>query len=420
MSRKQGTVAAVAIPDAAFVASVLAALEAGQPVRRDFANGGRLHIDRPLPFLCVHLARRKNAAARDVASANASYLITRNLRTAAAIVKGVGDAMTKRFGGFVVLDIGELERDRLSGDAPYLPPFEVTLSATEEPSAQAALSAFAAAVEGVVVKFRSPFVEKYRLAEDPHARLARLASGFPCVTVRFAPIYRVPELDAIYPDLRERLVANIFDAGLQAVAAFARNTGSLALSTHRALGRKVFIDAVNRADRSVDEVATSFDFLLAVTPINTEAAWSDFKQDGFQRAPRFLYRPLTVQVDLQKKNLFSIALDHFEDPVLSHLYREKRQELDLQLSMLSARETPRFIEFSRALYGSVEPALLAAAKDILAQTARPGGKRAAGKDRDDVDSAFVERKARSMIGTYSGENRALPQPSRCGTTCLPA
>ena len=154
-----------------------------------------------------------------------------------------------------------------------------------------------------------------------------------------------------YPDLRERLVANVFDAGLKAFAAFVAATRSLKLTTHRALGRKAFVDAVSRADRSIDDVAASFDFLLAVTPINADAAWQEFRENKCKRTPQFLYRPLSVQVATEKRKLFSVAFDRFEDPVLYHLYREKQQELDLQLSLISARETSRFVEYSRALYG---------------------------------------------------------------------
>ncbi|UXN73548.1 hypothetical protein N8D56_22480 [Devosia sp. A8/3-2] len=58
----------VSLPD-----KISKALEAGTPIRLDLGNGSRLHIDRPMPFLCVHLARRSQPAARDVAMANAAY-----------------------------------------------------------------------------------------------------------------------------------------------------------------------------------------------------------------------------------------------------------------------------------------------------------------------------------------------------------
>ena len=389
--------------DLALIEEVLNSIDAGRPVRKEFEDGGRLHIDRPLPFLCVHLTdARDDLAAREVASANASYLITPHLNAAVLIIEAIGAAMVERFGAFLVLDIGELERDSfLSEDAPYLPPFEIVLSATDQPAARAALAAFGAAAEIEEAKSRPPRLIKRRSGDDPHARLSTLINRYPCLTLRFAPIYRVPESEDIYPDLLQRMVANIFDAGLQAIAAFLKATNVMRLPTHRALGRQAFIDVVRRADRSIDDVAASFDFLLAVTPINADAAWREFEASRFERSPQLLYRPLTLQADVQKRKLFSIDFDHFEDPVLFELYSEKRQELDLQLSMLSARETPRFVEISRALYGPVEAPLLCAARDILAKTEAASSEQRKHDVLDtNVDCYFLESAARSMIATY--------------------
>lgn len=379
------------------ISEVLAAIAEGKAVRRDLENGGRLHIDRPLPFLCIHASIRLDSAARDVASANASYLICPDVVASVPIVEAVAGAMAARFGAFILIDVGELERDRLlTEDAPYLPPFELTVSTTNEPATKAAASAFTTAVEGAEAKYRSPRITRVRSADDPCAQLAAL-SNIPCITVRFAPIYRVPKSESIYPELRQRLVANILDAALQAIAAFTKASGSLVLSTHRALGRQAFVDAVRRADRNIDEIAATFDFLLAVTPINSDAAWFEFEAGGFERAPKFLYRPLTVEVDAEKRKLFSVAFDGFEDPVLLDLYREKQQELDLQLSMLTARETPRFVELGRALYGSVEPVLLGMARNILTTT---GASEEADDREESADCYCLERKAIAMIDSY--------------------
>jgi uncharacterized protein (TIGR02421 family) len=382
----------------------ISAINDGKPIREDFENGGRLHIDRPLPFICVYLGEIQDCAARGVASANASYLIAPHAAVAAPIIASIEEAMIERFGHFVVLDVGELEQDELlSEDAPYLPPFEILISATDQAATQTALSTFKTAVESVEVKYRSPRVSAIQSADDVHACLAALLPDFPVITVRFAPIYRQPDSDEIYPDLRRRTVANIFDAGLRAVSAFMVANQVLELPTHRALGRKAFVDAVSRADRSIDEIAESFDFLLAVTPINADAAWLEFRSGGFQRAPRFLYRPLTVQVGARKRTLFSIALENLEDPVLFDLYREKQQELDLQLSMLSARETPTFVELGRALYGPVEPSLLAVAEDILTKTSTGGSRAGEGGTGGGADCHFVERHAQAMIDDYHAQ-----------------
>ena len=380
----------------------LSAIEAGKAFRRDMEDGGRLHIDRPLPFLCLYqiTGADDDSAAREVASANASYLMTPDMDVAEA-VGVIGAAMTDRFGTFIVLEVGELERDRLLEDAPYLPPFEITLSSHALSSADA-LTAFRAAVEGSEAQFRTPRIQQAEVSEKSHSRLNVLLPNYPSVTVRFAPIYRSADTGQVYPELRRRLVANIVDAGLQAVAAFLRDHTTMPIPTHRALGRRAFVDAVERADRSIDEVARAFDLLLAVTPINADNAWREFSAGMGEQEPRFLYRPLSMQVEVEKRKLFSIAFGSFEDPVLYDLYREKQQELDLQLSMISARQTRQFVEIGRALYGPVEAALLEMALDILANTR---GRRPAELAGQDVADCYaVESAARSMIGRYQQQN----------------
>ena len=378
---------------------IAAALETGQTLRCDLGRGARLHIDRPLPFIVIHRLGRSTDAARAVAAANASYLLFRNQREARAIIDQVGAAMGETFGAFLVIEIGELEKDTLAEDAAYLPPFEIEIAASEDDPTQAALAAVASTITSTDVKFRLPRIAQASLsATGPRASLVARLTDHPALRIAFAPIYRAPEGRAIYPDLRERVIANMVDSILQAVAAFVRATGVMKPATHRALGRRVFIDTVVRADRAMDEVAQSFDFLLSVTPINAIPAYEQFVESGYKRPPRFLYRPLTASADRQKRALYAIDLDLFEDPVLSRLYEEKRQELDLQLSMITARETPRFRELGRALYGGVEPALFAAARSIL-EHCRP----VRGADASRIGASAVSRHARAMVAAYADE-----------------
>ncbi|MBD9570556.1 flavohemoglobin expression-modulating QEGLA motif protein [Ensifer sp. ENS08] len=388
-------------PAPAWLDEAIGRLTDGRAVRRDFGEGGRLHIDRLVPFLCVHIAaEHQQPVARDIAQANAAYLLAPDIDTAAAIIERVGRVIEQRLGLFIVLEFGELESDEPPAkDAPFLPPFLIEVVAGARAAEQVAAKALietAATIEG---KFRTPHVT---LVERPAATATgrkALALDAPHLTVRFAPIYCEPGTRRIYPQLRERLVASIFDAGLRAVAAFARaKSDSFRLPTHRAFGRKAFVDAVVRADRGIDEIASSFDFLLAVTPINAEAAWTEFASGGFSKSPRLYYRPLTLQIETAKRKLFSLNFEHLEDPLLYALYREKQQEVDLQLSMISARETRTFVEFGRALYGPVEATLHDAASEILARTAPGRDARSSAADRRDCE--YIRERAQAMISAY--------------------
>ncbi len=378
-------------------------LQRDEPIRLDLAGRGRLYIDRPVPYITVHIGRKAQAAAQEAVSGNAAYLLTQNIKDAVTVLSVVGPIMQERFGSFLVIDIGEMAEDKLAADAPYLAPFAVTVSNTPDDATRAAGNAFASAMQKVGARYRSPRIERLDAVEDKATGLLRQLQKFPVLTIRFAPIYQAPQKGVIYPELRDRLAANIVDAILQGAAEFVRAETTLSLNSHRALGRRVFIDAVSRADRAIDDIASRFDFLLAVTPINADAAWQEFKSGTFQRAPHFLYRPLTFEVATTKRALFAIALDHFEDPVLFRLYQEKQQELDLQLSMLSLREDGKFKELGRALYGSVEPRLKDMATQLLSETARKAGR----NEAENVDYRFVEKRARAMMENYAGQSASF-------------
>ncbi|TIN24879.1 MAG: flavohemoglobin expression-modulating QEGLA motif protein [Mesorhizobium sp.] len=385
-------------------ASPLALIEAdldalfrdGKPIRREFGNGNRLHMDRPLPFLCVHVGSHQDAAFRAV-SANASYLIAADIDLASEVARLVARRIRDHCGAFLMLDIGELAEDRfLTEDVPFLPPFEIALACGNTAAEKAALKRFTEAASAREAKYRTPRVDELNPTTSAEARLWDDPGDVACLTVRFAPIYRVPGTSRVYPELHDLVVANMVDSSLQAVSAFLKASSLEQPATHRALGRRAYIDAVVRADRALDNVASTFDFLLAVTPINAEPAWREFQAGAFERVPALLYRPLEFEVADQKRKLYSVSLDHLEDPLLTRLLSEKQQELDLQLSMLAARETPRFVELGRALYGSVEPSLAARARTILERLPRI----ASVARQKSLDADAVAAAARDMVAGY--------------------
>ncbi|MFD2741344.1 flavohemoglobin expression-modulating QEGLA motif protein [Sulfitobacter aestuarii] len=385
---------------------IVSCLSADKPVRKTLASGARIHIDRPLPFICVHQAvEETQRAAEDIALAHASYLVSEDLGRDIDILNGIGRAMIDRFGAFLVIRVSEFEQDDLlSEDSPYLPEFEIALQTEPRTDTRAALEAAAGAIESVDVKYRSPLVSRTVGERRDTDALTGLDPEFGLLSLRFAPIYRQPDSDAVYTELRERLIANIFDALLQAAAAFSRESGAMEPATHRALGRRAFVDAVRKLDRQMDAVCNSFDFLLAVTPINTAAAWDRFREQKQERAPQLLYRPLAIEVDAQKRALHGIAFENLEDPLLASIYRDRQQELDLQLTAINLRDTTRFRDASRLLYGPVEDALLAAAQDILARPLRDGkAAKGEGGQEGHVDCYELRDAACRMIADYHAE-----------------
>ena len=152
-------------------------------------------------------------------------------------------------------------------------------------------------------------------------------------------------------------------------------------------------------------------FCLAVTPINAEAAWEEFQQDGFQRAPRLLYRPLAFEVDRQKKSLFSVRLDHFEDPVLTDAL--SRKATGTRPAAIDARGA------GNAAFHRTRPRALWLGRAGFAQGGQgyslqhqAGPRCESASDGEDADFAFVERRARAMIKTYAADYQGFSAADR--------
>ena len=158
--------------------------------------------------------------------------------------------------------------------------------------------------------------------------------------------------------------------------------------------------------------------MLQATPVNAETAWREFRRSRFDKPPRFYYRPLAIDPTLLKRQLYLIPVERIDDPTLSYLFRQKQEELDRQITLLSDVDTPRFLPESLQIYGGVSDWLLAQA----ARTARP---------RADPRPRGIERRrsfrppnspsapSRSWA-TTSSSAPILPPRSPCATTCTPA
>lgn len=121
-------------------------------------------------------------------------------------------------------------------------------------------------------------------------------------------------------------------------------------------------------DAKLAKESQRFDFLLLITPVNTHEAWLQFKKDSYRKAPSFQYRPMPIDPDIIKRNLYNLRIEDLYDPTIADLFRDKRKELDAMMSMLSERGKKGFMLGSLQIFGNVSEKLLDKAKAILAIT----------------------------------------------------
>ncbi|MFD2600065.1 flavohemoglobin expression-modulating QEGLA motif protein [Sphingobacterium corticis] len=121
-------------------------------------------------------------------------------------------------------------------------------------------------------------------------------------------------------------------------------------------------------DQKLAKESQRFDFLLLVTPINAHDAWLQFKKDNFRKTPTFQYRPMPIDPDIIKRNLYNLPIEDLYDPTIAYLFRDKRRELDAMMTMLSERGKEGFMLGSLQIFGNVSERLLEKAKAILTIT----------------------------------------------------
>ncbi|HYW80527.1 MAG TPA: tyrosine/phenylalanine carboxypeptidase domain-containing protein, partial [Thermoguttaceae bacterium] len=211
------------------------------------------------------------------------------------------------------------------------------------------------------------------------------------------PIYRDSDSGQVFPTVLRMLRRGVGRALKHTFFSFAQSHSNVTPQHFYSLGRRAMVKAVWDVDRRLAEICDSFDFLLQVTPVNAEAAWREFQKSKYQRIPRFYYRPLAVEPATLKRRLYSVPIEAIEDPTLAQLFRQRQDELDRKITMLSDIGTSRFLQGSLQVYGGVAQPLLDVGLNLVSHIAP--------RARDDlrqgqIDAESFAQYARAEIEAY--------------------
>ena len=359
--------------------------------------GGQLHIDRPLPFLVV---ARVGSVERDplaeLAETQASYLTvpTNAVSGISAVVSAVAEQLADQFGSFLVLDLRSPVQN--ASNVGRVPRFRVCEEFDDQPSATGQV--LAKALEDVQAFGVTPEVEVVRWTERAplldHDQIRRL--GALLLGLEIPGSILDAQTGRAYPLLLRDLRRDLSRAIQRAAFEFADVQTTHHVEDFRALGRRGVIESARAVDEQLVTVGSAFEYLLSITPVNTDEAWAAFQASGYEHDPLFHYRHLPFDPDLLKRQLFDIRIEDLEDPTLAALFRAKRAELDRQISLLEVRGSAEFVSVSLELYGGVDAALLELARKLMSRV----------QDRDEigsgpsVDAQVFAQRARAEIDHY--------------------
>lgn len=215
------------------------------------------------------------------------------------------------------------------------------------------------------------------------------------------PIYRDDHTGTLFPQVLRRLRSQLASAIRKGVTAFMKSAGHSAEMHHDCWGPTCMVKAARLVDQQLCEVSDSFDFLLQVTPTNSDSAWEEFEEGGYQTEPPFTYRPLPFDPNLLKRRLYEIEIERLEDPTLANLFREQQEELDRKLSALRDLNTPQFLHNSLQLFPAPADSFLDLAHTILAHDFE---NRSSPNVADFVDVEVIVDRAREEIDHYHSQS----------------
>lgn len=351
-------------------------------VRRSLPLNGRLHIDRPLPFICVyrHPVKAKDEGTEKLVKGEASYLTfsssSKIQKDISSLLQNIISLIANDHSAYLIIEIWS-KRTKVNNSEEDLsinnPGLKLKIS--KEKFHTETVEALQKGLSSIFIQRQKLNVEVvYSKRQCPENLPSLLSSSFlkknNCfiIGLELEPFYRHQESGEVFPFVLRKLHQGISKAIKLGVFQFSHHQTKLRPTNYQALGRRAMVKAVWEVDQKLAEISNAYDFLLLVTPINIDQSWNRFKRNKFEKSPSFNYRPIPINPSSLKMSLYNIPLEKIEDPTLLNLFYEKQVEIERTLSMLRDRRTKSFFYGSMQLYGEIDNGLKNIALDILGNT----------------------------------------------------
>ena len=346
------------------IEKILNELDKGDRTVCPLPYGGYLFLEHNVPSLLIYRKVPNDKATLRLVKSGASYLIIgeENFEFFQNFLSQLTEKMAAKFGSFILLEIFSGETDSnefvIRGPAHKLP---VSLDVLKNQ-----LTKIPSRKYNFKLNARVEQTKQRQLKEvTPLFSIKDIKSkGGTLIGLEVPPVYRDAD-ENVYPVYFRKFRDSFVEAIQKAIFEFVRVQTTSKLASYNKLGKRDIHPEIFKIDKQLTEIESSYQFLLLLAPINIQPLRERFFETNFKEINKYHYRLLPVDPDILKRKLYNLRIDEIDDPALSYLFDEKREEIDHQLTMLKERGSKNFFYSSVRLYKGLPKNVLTEAKLIL-------------------------------------------------------
>lgn len=337
-------------------------LENDLPINEAMPEGGMLHVDKVLPYICVYRYKEPDLYFSGLLKTQASYLIIKDTVPISNLIQALATSVSKKLNSFLIIELWPLRKDHQAE-------FEISCPQDKAPATVSSLQ------EGID-QLRKLYPEVSSVISDTTNRHPdRLEpiltieeakeSGALTLGIAVPTIYQRPEENEVFSIFYRKFATQFSLILKRAVYEFIRVQTANPFDHYLMLGKTNLDRITLEADDVLAEISEGMSFLLRTTPVNSTQQWEAFKKNKFKKEPAFNYRLIALDPEQEKRRLYDIPLEKVDDPTLAYILRDKRLEIEKQLTMLEERGTDSFRFIGESLYGAIEDEVLEGALTLL-------------------------------------------------------
>lgn len=377
------------------IQKILATLEESSEVNCELPGGGWMHIEDNLPYLIVYRQVNEDTGIKKMINSGGAYLIIgkKDFQGYQKLLKALSHQLSTKFGSYMLFEmyLGDLESKTFYIKGPAkristtLEILKKELTKSSGLSSGINLSAEIKNLENRQAEGVEPLIS-IQHAKD---------SGALWIGLEIPPIFRDKEYH-LYPLFFRKFRDFLINSVQKAVYDFIRVQTKNPIKSYYALGRKSLKQKVFEIDKELAEIEKSFQFLWLVSPVNIQNIKQTFFESKYEKVLDYHYRLLPIDPDILKRKLYNLKIEDINDPAMSYIFHEKREELDQQITMLNERGSKNFFYNSIRLYKGIDNEICEQAELILQDVSE----KEKTKDKDNCNATYFRDLALQEFSHY--------------------